>query len=169
MDFYSEISDATASRDSSFFTPGRYVVRVDDWKAGATRAPSERPFYALETTILASDNHDLHPIGSQATCMQMKDTDMAPKNMKAYLMGVLGIEASQITSDLARKVLSPDPDTGKSPVAGLVIDVVAVGITTRAGNPFTKCSFSSRDPEAPIPELAHRSRAALESESDAPF
>jgi hypothetical protein len=102
--------------------------------------------------------------------------DSAPGNLKRAIMEIVGLpEEGMVTADLCEKVLNPNTDedkgeVGVSPLAGTILDVVATNTKTRAGNDFTLCSFSYRDPETALPELAHRPRPAapVEEAPEAP-
>lgn len=188
MDFDDQVASAKATVQSSYFGPGTYVVVITGWRK--TKNRNGRPFTALETQIKASDDHERHPIGSSASWLQMLDQDMAPPNIKATVMGLLGLNPSnpedvvQITPDILKKCITRDDPaeeaqriarleevTGEkgvwqtSKVIGIVADVTATAITTRAGKPFTKVAFKYRDPTVPIQALAHRQRVKEEIEA----
>lgn len=175
----------------NYFSPGRYFVRINDWKEGTTRPPKNRDFYVMETTVRESDNHVKHPIGSEASWMVLLDTDMAAINLKNAIMGVLGswhdfgtpmerfvpLAENQVTSLLAKKVLTPD-DSGFSPLAGTLVEVTGTEIITKAGTPFTQVRFKAwrhaDGKERPLPSLTHRERfvqheEAAPAEPDLPF
>lgn len=188
MGFFEQVADAKATVQSSYFGPGTYVVEITGWKTGQTR--NKRPFVVLETEVLASDDHERHPVKSAASWMQMLDMDMTWPNVKAAILGLLQLNASDpeqlamVTADVVRKcVTCDDPaeeaarvarlnevfgDNGQkdrwkvSQLLGVKADVLATPITTRAGKPFTRVAFKGRAPDADMPVLAHRQRAKEE-------
>jgi len=166
MSIYDQIAASKSTLETSYYTPGHYYARILDWKAGNTRPPKNLPFYALETLILASDNHEKHPVGSQATWMQTLDKDMALGNIKKAIRGILQLEEDQVTREVCEMVLAPQPETGVSVLAGTIIEVVCVNIVTKEGRDFTRPSFKLHDPAEPIPQLAHRARAATPDSDD---
>jgi len=169
-DFYDTVSDAKATVQSSYFGPGTYVVRIVGWRK--TKNRNGRPFAALETVILSSDDHERHPVGSSASWLQMLDQDMAAPNIKATIMGLLGLNSSvpediaRVTRDVVKACITdddnPEDRARPSKLVGVLADVTATGITTREGKPFTKVAFKYRDPAEPVPVLVHRQRAAEE-------
>ena len=165
MGLYDDIAGATATLQSRYVSPGTYVAVVADWKEGVSRKGDS--FVVLEMTVLASDNHVEHPVGSAMSWMVMLKHDSAPGNIKRAIMEIVALqEEGQVTSALCKAVLTPneDPERGEvgvSPTAGTVIDVVATNTKTRAGNDFTRVTFRYRDPDRPVVPLEHRPRHGL--------
>jgi hypothetical protein len=164
MGLYDEIAGAAAARQSTYVSAGTYVAVVGDWKEGVRRQGDA--FVVLEMTVLASDNHEKHPVGSAMSWMVMLKHDSAPGNIKRAIMEIVALqEEGQVTSDLCKAVLTPNEDeergeVGVSPTAGTIIDVVATTTKTRAGNDFTRVTFRYRDPDRTVEPLEHRPRHA---------
>lgn len=136
--FVDEILSAQATRQSAYFVPGHYLVRILNFKRAETR--KKRPFIVLETTVLDSDV-SLFPQGSEATWMQMLDMDTAAGNIKNFITRALNVEANSVTKDVVIRALAQNPQTGRSNLAGLKIEITAKEITTKSGNPYTVLSF----------------------------
>ena len=165
MSIYDDIAGAQATIQSKYVTPGTFVCKVNDWKQGRTR--KEESFFALEMTVLASDNHEEHPVGSDMTWMVMSKHDSAAGNIKRAIVEIVGLaDEPQVTPALCEALLNPNTDEnlgelGVSPAAGTIVGVVATNTKTRAGKDFTLVAFTQRNPEDPLPELAHRPRAVI--------
>lgn len=136
--FLDEIVGAKPTRQSEYFVPGHYLVQIIDFKRAETR--KRRPFIVLETTVLDSDVADLGT-GSEASWMQMLDSDLAPANIKNFIQRALNLSEKGVTKEIIAKALAQNPDTGRSFLSGLKIEIVAKEITTKAGTPFTVLNF----------------------------
>mgnify|MGYP001561704424 CR=1 FL=1 len=161
--FWKFAAEAKATQDSVYFTPGKYVVRIENWKLFNTR--NGRPTTALETTILSSDDHEGHPIGSKASWLVMLDQDMAGPNLKMAVRDILGVQEDGITEEIFGKIILSDVDPANkgllSPLAGVIVDVTATNILTRDNNDFTKVVFKKRAKDEPVVQLAHRTRSKV--------
>lgn len=146
MSFIDSVADATARRQSEYFSAGQYLVRIDDFKEGSNR--KGREFVVLECTVLDSDDLDEHPKGCQRSWLLMQDMETTSKNVRAMLCAVLGIGDEGLTKDMIVKALTPDRDTGKSALAGLKTVVHAKVVQTRRGTDFTLLNFSTANQDA---------------------
>jgi len=146
MSFLDQIDEASARRQSEYFSPGSYLVRIDDFKEGENR--KGREFIVLETTVLDSDNLEEHPKGAQRSWLLMQDMETTAKNIRAMLCAVLGISDEGLTRDMIGKALTPDSKTGKSALAGLKTVVHAKLVKTRRGTDFTLLNFSTANQDA---------------------
>ena len=136
--FLDEIAGAKPTRQSEYFVPGHYLVQIIDFKRAETR--KRRPFIVLETTVLDSDVAELGT-GSEASWMQMFDSDLAPANLKNFIQRALNLSDKGVTKEIIAKALAQNPETGRSFLSGLKIEIVAKEITTKAGTPFTVLNF----------------------------
>ena len=146
MSFIDSVADATARRQSEYFSAGQYLVRIDDFKEGENR--KGREFVVLECTVLDSDDLEEHPKGCQRSWLLMQDMETTSKNVRAMLCAVLGISDEGLTKDMIVKALTPDRDTGKSALAGLKTVVHAKVVQTRRGTDFTLLNFSTANQDA---------------------
>lgn len=146
MSFIDSVADATARRQSEYFSAGQYLVRIDDFKEGENR--KGREFVVLECTVLDSDDPEEHPKGCQRSWLLMQDMETTSKNVRAMLCAVLGIGDEGLTKDMIVKALTPDRDTGKSALAGLKTVVHAKVVQTRRGTDFTLLNFSTANQDA---------------------
>ena len=146
MSFIDSVADATARRQSEYFSAGQYLVRIDDFKEGENR--KGREFVVLECTVLDSDDLEEHPKGCQRSWLLMQDMETTSKNVRAMLCAVLGIGDEGLTKDMIVKALSPDRETGKSALAGLRAVIHAKVVQTRRGTDFTLLNFSTANQDA---------------------
>ena len=136
--FLDEILKAKPTRQSQYFQPGHYLVQILNFKRAETR--KRRPFIALETVVLDSDVEAL-PAGSEASWLQMTDLDTSAGNIKNFLTRALNIPSESVTKEVVVRALAQNPETGRSFLAGLKLEIHAKNIITKDGNPFTTLSF----------------------------
>jgi hypothetical protein len=136
--FLDEILKAKPTRQSQYFQPGHYLVQILNFKRAETR--KRRPFIALETVVLDSDVEAL-PAGSEASWLQMTDLDTSAGNIKNFLTRALNISSESVTKEVVVRALAQNPETGRSFLAGLKLEIHAKNIITKDGNPFTTLSF----------------------------
>ena len=146
MSFLDQIANATATRQSEYFGVGQFFVRIDDFKEGTNR--SGRPFVVLETTVLDADDLEVNPKGCERSWLLMQDKETTPRNVRAMLCAVLGIDDSGLTGDMIAKALTPDAETGKSALSGLKVVVHGKNYVTKRGTDFTLLKFMTADQEA---------------------
>jgi len=140
MSFAKLVSRADARRQSSYFTPGSYVVRVDDFKEGTNR--KGRDYVVLETTVLDSSDLNEAPAGCQRSWLLMCDVDSTARNVRGMLCAVLNIGNDELTLEMITKALEPDADTQVSSLAGLKAFVHARNVTTQKGGVYTLLNFT---------------------------
>ena len=146
MSFIDKVDDATARRQSEYFSAGQYFVRIDDFKEGENR--KGREFVVLECTVLDSNDLETHPKGSQRSWLLMQDMETTAKNVRAMLCAVLGISDDGLTTEMITKALTPDKKTGKSALSGLKAVIHAKVVQTRRGTDFTLLNFSTANQDA---------------------
>ena len=167
--FADEVASSRATIQSNYFSPGRFIVEIKDWKIGENRKGN--PYAALETEIVRSDNHDAHPPGSLATWMVIlkggAGSDMAASNIKAAICGITGASEKEVDSEVVQYCLGAESDDGgMSPLAGNLILVTAVNVKTRAGNDFTRCTFKKVGDPDNLPDIQHRDRSTNGASAD---
>lgn len=146
MSFANAVKNSSARRQSEFFSPGRYLVRVKDFVEGTTR--KGEGFVALETVVVDSSDLELHPAGSERTFFQSTAKDSAAKNIRGLLVNLLDIPDSALTNEMIDRAFSRDPNTGVSVLAGSMLIVHAREIMTKRGSPFTLCDFAYASEDA---------------------
>lgn len=146
MSFIEDIMGAKARRQSEYFTAGQYLARINDFKEGENR--TGRKFVVLECTILDSDNPDAHPRGCLRSWLLMKDKETTGRNLRGMLCGTLGISDDDLTIEMVTRALTPDPESGKSALAGLKVVIHGKNIKTQRGSDFTLLNFMPADQEA---------------------
>lgn len=140
MSYADLVKNATARRQSEYFSEGRYLVRVKDFVQGTTR--QGKGFIALETVVVDSNNPEEHFAGSERTWFQDMTKDSAGKNLRGLLVNLLDVPDSQLTDAMIDRAFTLDPSTGRSVLAGSMLVVNARNITTRKGGLFTLCDFA---------------------------
>jgi hypothetical protein len=141
MSFVKLVNKATARRQSEYFTPGSYIVRIDDFKEGTNR--KGRDYVVLETTILDSSNQEENPAGAKRSWLLMQDVDSTARNVRGMLCAVLGISDSELTLDMIENALQPDEETQVSSLAGLKAFIHARNVETNRGGVYTLLNFNS--------------------------
>lgn len=126
-------------RDSEFVKAGRYVVRVDKFSFGKTRAG--RDYALFNFTILsvvddseaAKDPKGPHRVGDKASWMMMSDVDASGPALKAAVMSLIGTnESEELDDDTFEKLASP-----ANPLGGLFAEIdCRIIITKGKGQPF---------------------------------
>lgn len=146
MSFIDQIISSDARRQSEYFTPGSYLVEINDFKQGKNR--KGRDYVVLETSVIDSDSPSNHPRGSKRTWLCMQDVDSTPRNVRGMLCAVLGVSNEGLTADMVEEALTPDEDTGKSSLAGLRAYIHARNVPTKAGGTYTLLNFAAAADDA---------------------
>lgn len=146
MGFRDQVKNSEARRQSEYFSPGRYLVEIRDFKEGENR--NGREFVVLETSVLDAEDKTMHPKGAERTWLQMTDQDAAPRNIRGFLCKALNVPDTALSDEMIDAAFESDADTGRSPLSGLKLCVHAREIITKRGTPFTLCDFVSVDQDA---------------------
>ena len=151
-DFAARIFAAETSHNSKYYSPGDFISVIRDVQCRDNR--QGRPMVVFETEIQQSSSPD-HPVGSGATQIYMQDTDAGPGNTKAAIRDILGVTDAQLDDEAGKaaiiKCLSPDDETGKSPLAGTVVRVNAINRVTKQGGDFTLVTFRRAEDAEKLP------------------
>jgi hypothetical protein len=146
-----ESPEIKASRDSNYLRRGHYLVRIDRVKSDKTRPPKNRPFVAIETTVVHTfadgDGRDLqgqmdqldqqwHKPGDTPSQLLMADMDTFLPNIKSFVSNVMAVPESQVTVEACNEMCSEE-----NPLGGMVVEVNNRMIKTTAGNDFTKINW----------------------------
>lgn len=147
MSFLDQIKSADARRTSSYFeAPGRYLVEIKDIVEGKNR--KGRGFIAVETSVIDAEVCTGTQKGELKTWMQMTDTDVAARNIRSMLCGVLDVPDSALSDEMIDRAFHKNEETGRSHMSGIKAVVLVRTIQTRAGKDFSLCDFSSAPEDA---------------------
>jgi hypothetical protein len=126
-------------RDSDWFKPGRYVMRVDKFSFGTTRAGRDYALFNFTVLAVLDDMEAAkgpggpHRVGDRCSWMLMSDRDASAPALKAAVMTLTGsTESEEIDDALFEQLASP-----ANPLGGLFAEVdCRVIITKQKGVPF---------------------------------
>ena len=145
---FAGMKDTKASRDANYVTPGHYVMRVDGVHLRENR--SNQPIFIIEMTplhVLSSETclmNNVNTVSNKAgvPCTHLiplegKGKDMALPNIKAFLLAAIeGSEDADIDEETVNDVVADN-----QPLAGLMLEVTARSIRTKANTDFTKVVY----------------------------
>lgn len=132
----SGISGARVTEGGNYHRVGHYLHRIQAVKPGMTR--KHRPFLAFEMITLHvydNANGQGHTVGENVTYMLMRDNDAFLPNLKKILATLAKVESHQITDQAATQMLASNL------LHGMIVEIFARGVTTKAGKPFTEVGF----------------------------
>lgn len=145
------MGEAASSRDSNYFVPSHTLCRINRVKSGTTRR--EEGFFAVECTVVhdcAAEKYERgkygHQVGEEVTWMAMAKHDSFLSNVKQFVSSTLDMDDEKIGKDEVTTICGDE-----QPLAGLVVEIAARNIVTRAGKDFTKVAFKG---EVSLDELA---------------
>lgn len=163
-DFAGAIFAAESSHNSKYYSPGDFISVIRNVIAKNTK--NGRPMVLFETEIQQTTSPE-HAIGTAATQCYMQDTDAGPGNTRSAIRDILGITDAQLNDEAGKaaiiKCLTPDEETGKSPLAGVVIRVHAVNRPTRKGTDFTHTTLRRAEDGEQLPAHLQRFHGSLPS------
>lgn len=135
------MGEAASSRDSNYIIPSHTLCRINKVKSGTTR--KEEGFFAVEMVVVhdcAPEKYERskygHLVGEEVTWMAMAKHDSFLGNVKQFVSTTLNMDDDGIGKDEVNSICGDD-----QPLAGLVIEVVARNIITKANKDFTKLAF----------------------------
>lgn len=152
MSMFKGVEGAKASFDASYVGAGHYLCRIDRVKADKTRSKDD--FLAVEMTVLhvfmdgAGEPAKWHKAGSAVSHLMMAKHDSFLGNVKAMVAAVMGVHESEVTEKDCE-----DLSGAGQPLAGMVIELKAREILTRANKPFTKVTYEREFPAAELQDL----------------
>ena len=126
------IKEAQATEGGNYIQPGLFVLSVDVLKGITSRKGDE--MFVSEFGVIESTN-EKQPPGSHVSWLANLRHDAALGNIKSCLMAITGLD--EIDDDDAEEAI----DEEKNPLHGKFVKCEATEITTKAGNPFTKCRW----------------------------
>jgi len=160
MSMFSGIETAKASFDAKYLQQGHYLCRIDRVKADKTRSGDQ--FLAVEMTVLHTftDGDGLpekwHKAGESASHLMMAKHDSFLGNVKAMIANLLACHESEVKESDCVKVSEKE-----QPLAGMVAEIRARDILTRANKSFTKVSYIREFPASEIEAVLDEKTLAL--------
>jgi hypothetical protein len=152
--FGRKLAESTPNEGGIYWLPGRYLVEIDTVKLFESRKGKD--LFIVVGKNIESDNEE-RPIGSKPSWVVSLDQDAAPGNIKGFFAAVLGVNHTDLGDDDWQKVWSRATDED-NPLCGFVAKLECVMIKTRAGNDFTKHTWTAHDE---LPENAQEFLASL--------
>lgn len=141
MGLFSGINQAQVGQGGVYFLEGLYSVEV--LKVFTMTSRKREDLFIAECKVLESDNPERKP-GMRASWIVNLKQDAALGNIKGFIAACNGIHPSdedevneEVTEEAVEYAVSDD-----NPLKGTVLGLQAVGITTRAGTPFTLHKWS---------------------------
>jgi len=141
MGLFAGINEAKVGQGGVYFLEGIY--RVEVLKCFTMTSRKREDLFIVEAKVVESDNDDRKP-GMRCSWIVNMKHDAALGNIKGFIAAMNGIHPSdeeqvdeEVTEEAVEYTVSDD-----NPLAGMLVDLEAVAITTRAGNPFTLHKWS---------------------------
>lgn len=161
MGKYDKIVDAKVTKTGQYFKPGRYRVKIAAVKD--VESQLGKNFTVIECVVIASDNPEV-PVGAERSQVIDMGNIMGFPNLKAFMAAVSGVDPTLDTvNDEVEKFWQQNhPDRAYTPfpkiieefvvrdnvLEGTAMDLECIEITTKAGEPFTKHVWATRDDAA---------------------
>jgi hypothetical protein len=152
MGMFTGVEGAKASFDAKYLGEGHYLLRIDRIKAGRSR--QQKDFLAVEMTVLYAfpdgdgPKEKWHRTGEAVSHMMMADHDSFKGNVKALVANLTGCHESEVTENDCEAVCGD-----AQPFSGLVAEVRARNILTRAQKLFTKISYVRKFPAGELQDM----------------
>jgi hypothetical protein len=145
------VKEAQYFERGNYVKPGTYQVEVMKVKEGTMRAPKNTGFFVAEMKVMESSDTKAHPIGSTMTWMSTADKDAFLGNVKHFVGAAAQIPQDDVSLDDLKMSVSE-----ANPLGGVILQVDAITIKTKAEKDFTKCRFIfiADNREALSPEAA---------------
>jgi hypothetical protein len=136
MGLFSGIKEAKPSQGGTYLEAGIYQSRIDACKSGKAR--DGIGFFVVELEHLQSNNPH-HPAGSRVSWMVKLDPsylETALGNIKTFLAVAGDCDESEVDEAGTELAVS-----AANPLKGVVLNISATNIKTKAGKDFTKAMF----------------------------
>jgi hypothetical protein len=133
MGMFGKINEARYSEGGIYVLPGVFRFEIQKCKSGHTRA--QVPFFVAELAVLESNNPE-RPVGSSCSYMVTLDKEPALGNIRHFCAVACGSDIEEVGEAEVEAIVAEN-----NPLAGVKIRCSAVNITTKKGQPFTKCKF----------------------------
>lgn len=152
MGLFKGVEGAKGSFDAAYMGEGHYLCRIDRLKADKTRNKDD--FLAVEMTVLYTypdgdgDKEKWHKPGAAVSHLMMAKHDSFLGNVKAMIANLLGCHESEVSEKDCDNASGP-----AQPMAGMIAEIKARGIMTRAQKPFTKITYVREFPASELQDL----------------
>jgi len=158
-DPFERVGDADAREGGVYIIPGLYpVLYVDVIKMIVSRKGQD--LFIAEFDIISSDV-EARPTGTRVSWIVNFAHEPAPGNVKAFLAAVMNVNPDEVDKEGAQFACSDD-----NPCRGRLVRCQASETTTKAGKPFTTCTW------VPIPDEKQEQAEKLRTQAgfdDLPF
>jgi len=157
MGLFTGIENAKPSFDAKYIMPGHYLCRIDRIKADRTRKGDD--FLAVEMTVLHTfDDGDVnekaggraawHRPGESVSQLFLAKHDTFKGNVKAMVANLTGCHESEVTEADCQRICSEE-----QVLSGMIAEIKARTIITKAGQEFTKVSYVREFPAAELQDV----------------
>lgn len=160
MGLFKGVEGAKGSFDAAYMGEGHYLCRIDRLKADKTRSGDQ--FLAVEMTVVHvfadgdGEPDKWHKVGNAVSHLMMAKHDSFLGNVKSMIANLLGVHESEVTE------ADCDNASGAGqPLSGIIAEVKARGIMTRAQKPFTKISYVREFPASEIQDTIDEKAMAI--------
>lgn len=142
---FSGVSAAQLSESGSYFpyAKARYLCEVSRVLMKNSRKSGE--LFTVELKVLESTHPEVFEGETRTWQVKMSNVDTAPGNLKMFALAMMGVptnDQKKVAAVLSKieKALQEACDDGK--YNGAIVAIDCEPIRTKAGNDFTKCTFS---------------------------
>ncbi len=139
---FDDIGSAAATFAANYESPGRYYEFINAVKEIETRK-GEAALVLEKKVIIVLDDDDGkgHRAGEEVSHMMMQKHDSFLGNVKAMLIGIMGLEDPDEIPDAEWMETCQEMVGEEQPLAGRFVECVNVNRVTKAGGDFTAISY----------------------------
>lgn len=150
---FSGITEAKARKGGNYIRPCAGIFRID--KVGTGRTRKNFDYFCFEMTHILDLDPKMHSaaspghaVGEGVTWMTTSSNDSFLGNVKTAISQVLECDPEGINEEAVVALCSDE-----QPIAGMLIEVHAILVKTRAGDDFTRVDFKGQVPPDRMAEL----------------
>lgn len=139
---FAGVTEAKARVAANYIRPGHIIAKIRRVEYGITRA-TKKPFIVFEMTVLkhvGGESGQGHHIGEDIGHMIVENDSFA-SNVKAALMGIMGVSESEVSAKDAIEICAED-----QPLANTIVEVKSHTTQTKAGKDFTVVNYLGEIP-----------------------
>ncbi len=137
MGLFKGIEKEKASGGGNYLTPGNYTLEVSEVKTFSSQQRKGRMYFCAEFAVLSTTSPDFAP-GDQVSWLVNMDQPSSLGNIKGFATALSNdMSEDDVTEEAMEHLISSE-----NPASGTRIKANAYVIKTKAGNDFTKVSWS---------------------------
>lgn len=145
--FFTGIEKAKTYGASQYLTPGNYTLQVSNISVIDSQRTPGRNFFLVEFSVVETDSPDYKAGSTVSWMVDLTREDTAHPNIKGFALALLpDVTDEDITSGAMDALIEKD-----QPARGLNVKAKAWNIVTRAGNDFTKVTWSASNGATDVP------------------